>query len=74
MTINTRSRGSFASVVHAPRGAGCLGIDWRDVDGKYRTLTPRAGLSDTAIEHSLALIHRFEELAEVVPLLEAIGT
>ncbi len=72
VTIETHTRGSFTSTVHVPRGSGCLGIDWRDVDTKYRTLMPRAGLQAPAIERSLALVHDFEHLERVAPLLAAI--
>ena len=40
------------------------GIDWADVDSKYRALAP-AALGTTEIEASLDLIHEFSKLEDV---------
>jgi 2-methylcitrate dehydratase PrpD len=53
----------------APRGSGARGIDWADVDAKYRRLAPTAGLSASAVEDSLALLHDFETLDSPAPLI-----
>jgi hypothetical protein len=53
----------------APKGAGAGGIAWADIDRKYRTLMPHAGLSDRQIEASLAVIHDFRRLAHVSELI-----
>jgi len=37
--IQTKDGRTFSSTVFAPKGAGALGIDWADVDAKYRTDT-----------------------------------
>jgi hypothetical protein len=60
--------------VFVPKGAGVLGIDWADIDAKYRTLVPLAGVSSDQIEKSLARIHDFrsvKQMSELVGLLEA---
>ena len=59
ITICTTDGRSVTGTVYAPKGAACLGIDWSDVDAKYRALMPNSGLADSRIEESLALIHRF---------------
>jgi 2-methylcitrate dehydratase PrpD len=69
VTIRTRDGRSFTSTVYAPKGSGMLGIDWADIDAKYRALMPRAGLPDRAIEASLELIHNFRAEATVAPLI-----
>jgi len=51
------------------KGAGAGGIAWADIDRKYRTLMPHAGLSDQQIEASLAVIHDFRRLAHVSELI-----
>ena len=74
MTIRTTEGGEATSTVYVPRGAGVLGIDWSDIDAKYRTLVPLAGLADAQIEQSLARIHDFRSvtaMAEFVRLLDA---
>ena len=51
-----------------PKGAAALGIAWSDVDDKYRTLVPSAGLSTGTIEASLELIHGFRQVSNVSAL------
>jgi 2-methylcitrate dehydratase PrpD len=46
----------FRSTCTSPRGSGPRGIDWGDVEDKYRALVPLAGLAPHRIEASLALI------------------
>ena len=72
VTINTRSGRSITNTVYVPKGAGCLGIEWLDVDTKYRTLMPRASLDETHIEKSLALIHGFEDVEQASHLLREV--
>ena len=69
VTVRTTDGRSFTSTVYAPKGSGLLGIDWSDVDAKYRTLMPNSGLRAEPIEASLDLIHRFRDQAGVAPLL-----
>ena len=56
--------------MYAPKGAAALGIDWRDVDAKYRALVPMAGVREPEIEASLALIHDFRRLTDVSALAQ----
>jgi 2-methylcitrate dehydratase PrpD len=53
----------------APRGSGARGIDWADVDAKYRTLTSAAGLSPARMDDSLSLLHGFENLSSLATLM-----
>jgi len=46
-----------------------LGIAWADIDAKYRTLAPLAGLEERQIEASLEIIHDFRRLENVAPLI-----
>jgi 2-methylcitrate dehydratase PrpD len=68
ITIRTHDGRTSTSTVYLPKGAGALGIAWDDVDAKYRTLVPAAGLSQDRIEASLALIHDFRDIADVSTL------
>jgi hypothetical protein len=62
--------GRFArSTVLLPHGSGALGIDWADVDAKYRALVPASGLGSAAIEASLAAVHGIRGAANVFDLV-----
>jgi len=56
----------------APRGSGTTGIDWADIEDKYRTLVPRAECSGDRVEESLALIRRLELEPSVDGLMKLI--
>jgi 2-methylcitrate dehydratase PrpD len=62
VTVRTRDGRSSTSTVHVPKGAAVLGIAWRDIDSKYRTLLPASGLSDGAIDASLGVLHDFRRV------------
>jgi 2-methylcitrate dehydratase PrpD len=68
VTIRTRDGCASTSTVYVPKGAGMLGIAWRDVDAKYRALVPNSGLAPDAIENSLELIHKFRHVVNVSQL------
>jgi len=71
-TIRTRDGRTVTNTVFAPKGSGMLGIDWADIDAKYRALMPFSGLAGERIEQSLSVIHDFRRLANVAPLIEVI--
>jgi 2-methylcitrate dehydratase PrpD len=68
VTIVTTSGARFTNTFDAPRGSGPRGIDWSDIDAKYRALVRDSGLSTKRIEQTLALIHRFDEVRRVSEL------
>jgi 2-methylcitrate dehydratase PrpD len=70
VTIRTHDGRTSSSTVFLPKGSGALGIDWSDVDAKYRTLVPTSGLRADNIEASLAMIHDFHELARISDLTD----
>jgi 2-methylcitrate dehydratase PrpD len=70
VTIQTRDGRTFSETVYVPKGAGVRGIDWADVDAKYRTLVPQAQVRDQQIEASLQLIHDFHHVRHVSALLD----
>ena len=72
VTIATHDGRRFSNTVYAPKGAAALGIDWRDVDAKYRALVPMAGVGAREIEASLALIHDFRRLTDVAALARSL--
>ncbi len=70
VTIRTIDGQTFSNTVLAPKGAGILGIDWSDVDAKYRTLVPQAHMRDEQVEASLRIIHNFRDVVHVSALTE----
>ena len=60
MTIHATDGRSFASTVFLPHGSAALGIDWADIEAKYRTLMPNSRLSGERIEQSFAVIRDFK--------------
>jgi 2-methylcitrate dehydratase PrpD len=72
VTIRTRDGRTLSNTVHVPKGAATLGIAWSDVDAKYRTLTPAAGLDHQKVEASLQQIHDFRTAPNVATLLRTL--
>jgi len=70
VTIKTRDGRSYSSAVRAPRGSGPRGIEWSDVDAKYRTLVAMTPIGTDKIERSLDLIHRFRQADKIAALTE----
>ncbi len=73
VTIVTKAGARYSSSVDAPRGSGPRGIDWGDVDAKYRALMPESSLPAKRIEESLALIHRFDQVRHVSDLTRLVS-
>ena len=74
VTIRTMDGRTFSSTVYAPKGAGVLGIDWADVDVKYRTLVPRAQVHDQQVEESLQVIYDFLQVKHISELTDLLQT
>ncbi|HET7881807.1 MAG TPA: hypothetical protein VFL55_13050, partial [Acetobacteraceae bacterium] len=72
VTIRMRDGGSVSNTVHVPKGAASLGVGWREVDAKYRTLMPMSGMDQQQVESSLQLIHDVRAAASLVPLIRAL--
>jgi 2-methylcitrate dehydratase PrpD len=69
VTIVTTSGARFTSTVDAPRGSAPRGIQWTDVEAKYRALMPDSRLSTKRIEQSLDVIHHFDRVKQVSELI-----
>jgi 2-methylcitrate dehydratase PrpD len=66
--IRTKDGREFRSTCKAPRGSGPRGVEWADVEAKYRTLVPQSGLPPATIEASLALIKRLDSVTAISEL------
>jgi 2-methylcitrate dehydratase PrpD len=62
VTITLKDGRQFSAHVDFPRGSAPRGIEWADVDAKYRRLVPLSGLAPEKVEASLTVIHEFETL------------
>jgi 2-methylcitrate dehydratase PrpD len=65
VTVVTTSGQRFTSTVDAPRGSGPRGIEWSDVDAKYRALMPDSKLPAARLAQILDQIHRFDRVESV---------
>ena len=70
MTIRTTGGRVSTSTVFLPHGSAALGIDWADIEAKYRTLMPNSGLPAAKIEQSLAAIRDFKNASGVGEIIE----
>ncbi len=73
VTIELADGRSVRRACAAPRGSGARGIEWDDVDAKYRRLVPAAGLSGPQVDHTLAMIHALERPQTLQRLCEALS-
>ena len=71
--IRLKNGAEFRSTCKAPRGSGTRGIEWADVEDKYRALVPLAGLSLRTIEDSLAVIRNFADSGSAARLMKLIA-
>ena len=69
VTIKAKDGRSFTSTVYAPRGSGVRGIDWTDVDDKYRVLVAATKLGSQKIEDAIKVIHAFRDVRDVSQLI-----
>ena len=58
----------YRSTCKAPRGSGPRGVEWRDVEDKFRQLFPLGGLPADTVEPCLAAIHLLHQAESVRPL------
>jgi 2-methylcitrate dehydratase PrpD len=73
VTLVTKSGARFSSTVDAPRGSAPRGIEWSDIDAKYRALMPESHLPMARIEEILKTIHEFERVKKVSEFTALLG-
>ena len=72
VTIRMADGQVFRSTCTAPRGSGPRGVEWADVEKKYRALVPLAGLRAGQVDASLALIRRLDDAGSVAQLTRSL--
>jgi len=73
VVIRMNNGEEFRSTCKSPRGSGPRGVEWVDVEEKYRALAPLAGLASRRVDESLAVIRAFEAPDSVSRLVALIG-
>ena len=73
MTIVTAGGERFTSTVDAPRGSAPRGIEWSDVESKYRALMPDSGLPESRTEEVLGIIRDLDGLDSLPELTELLA-
>jgi 2-methylcitrate dehydratase PrpD len=69
VAIRTSDGREVANTVYAPRGSGLLGIDWADIDAKFRALMPLSGLPEDRLAPLFDLIRDFRNQPDVSRLV-----
>jgi len=64
----------FRSTCKSPRGSGPRGVEWSDIEAKYRALAPLAGLAPRRVDESFEIIRDFEAPDSVSRLVALIGS
>ncbi|HVY64738.1 MAG TPA: MmgE/PrpD family protein [Gammaproteobacteria bacterium] len=65
VTIVTKSGARITRTVDAPRGSAPRGIEWSDVEAKYRELMPQSQLPARRLDEILATIRGLENVSDV---------
>jgi 2-methylcitrate dehydratase PrpD len=73
VTIVTRSGARFTSTVDAPKGSAPRGIEWSDIETKYRALMPQSKLPEERISEILRTIRNFEQVKRVSQLTSLVS-
>jgi 2-methylcitrate dehydratase PrpD len=68
VTIVMKSGARITRTVDAPRGSAPRGIEWQDVEAKYRELMPHSRLPARRREEILATIRGLENVSDVSQL------
>ncbi len=64
----TKSGARYTSTVDAPKGSAPRGIEWTDIETKFRALMPQSRLPETRIEEILKLVRTFDQLKKASQL------
>jgi 2-methylcitrate dehydratase PrpD len=73
VVIRMNDGAEFRSTCKSPRGSGPRGVEWSDVEDKYRALVPLAGLAPRRVDESFAVIRAFEAPDSIRQLVTLIG-
>jgi 2-methylcitrate dehydratase PrpD len=69
VTLQLADGRDVTATVYEPHGSAARDLAWGDVETKYRSLVPLAGLDQDQVERSLAFIRRLDDGVTVSPLV-----
>jgi 2-methylcitrate dehydratase PrpD len=69
VTIATRGGRTHGATVYAPKGSAAVGIEWRDIEAKYRALVPFANPAHGHLDAGLAAIRALRQARDVRGLI-----
>ena len=69
VTLVTNAGARYTKTIDAPRGSAPRGIEWADVDAKYRALIGDSGLSAPKQARLSELLHDFSSVSALLQLL-----
>ena len=70
VTITTTDDRSFSSTMEHPGGSGPRGIEWSEIDYKFRTLAPLGGLSSARIDQTVTALHNMQDMKTMSELTD----
>ena len=73
VTLVLKDGRKVSSTCRAARGSDAGGLDWADIEAKYRRLVPRCGLAPDAVEASLTCLRSFEATGDVGALTQRLA-
>ena len=73
VTVKTRDGRSFSKTIYAPRGSATRGIEWHDVEGKFKALCPLAGVGADNVGKCIDLLRNFHEVTAMGEFVELLG-
>ena len=69
VSIETTDGRTVSNTVLLPKGAACLGLDWAEIEAKYRALAPHAPMPTGKVEASLSAIRELRAAPSVSALI-----
>ena len=68
--ITTTDGRSFSSTMEHPGGSGPRGIEWSEIDYKFRTLASLGGLSSARIDQTVTALHNMQDMKTMSELTD----
>jgi 2-methylcitrate dehydratase PrpD len=65
VSIRLKNGTEISRTCTAPRGSGPRGIEWADVEAKYRRLVPLCGMPMVRVEESLRMVRGLDDMPDM---------
>jgi len=70
VAITSKDGRTFSSTMEVPGGSSPRGIEWSDIDYKFRTLAPLGGMSGARIDQTVTALHNMQDMKNVSELTD----